>query len=1717
MIIARAPRWIFTILTVMLILWLTLAPQPLGEVKPMLFEGADKVVHAIMFGFLLFIIFFDKVRKGGRQGVSMRFVFLSGTGVIAFGIAIEYLQEWEGLGRSFDVLDIIADIIGIMLVMLSGLIYFVKKGWLRWLFRIVLGFLLVLILLPVSLYIPPIQTALKNIACRVLKDSSGMDISLDKLRVRFPIDVELQGMSLRDASGELIAKAKSANLAVKFLPLLKLDIDIEKLRLNDAYYKMISPDSSMILKIQAGYIEIDDKSSVDLKKNEVNVNHLKMERGRISLLMDVWKQKPQPESSDSASAPLHILLKDSEFKDVSFGMSMLPTIYRLSANLSDTKVKNAEIDLGNNCIRWEDIAILGGAVNYTAPTAEWVASHPAPPAIPSSGPPMTIKGEHIGIEGFRAIYAIQGVRPTNGFNPNYISFSDLSLELKNFYNQSAKLELPLVSLHGRERSGLTITEGRGLVAINENGLSFGDMDVHTLYSYLRGDADVPFALMEMKPNARIDVNLTARVGMPDIEAAMPTIKRFTKSLSTRNPLDIKLNAKGTLANLNVDNLDISLREIVELKGSGEIKNPLNLDRLTGSIKFFGALNDPRYFDKFLGKSGISLPSLRIDGEAKVNSGNYFADFRLITPVGRLAAEGSVGVNSERYELQAFVNNVDLGYFLRGSGLGQVTGGIKASGRGFNPEIAGTYTSAEVDLNSIVVNNQTLRNITGNVELQSDGNFQVNVNSWNPNVNLDLRGSGRINRTEYEFDIISDIRDLNIAALGWSKDKNEGHGEISARGKIDPSKMLFDVEMKVNNLDWSLGEHVINLPEAMTLKTQADANYMMVDINSLQSRMLFKCEAGFNSAIKSFSTVATELAVQIDKRDLKVDEISRRLPHFSLNVNALGGGLLKQLLTPYGLSLSALKAEFCNDSLIRGDVKAMGFNSETLSLDTMSLALRQRNKLLDYKLHVGNKPGTLDQFAQLNLNGYLGANRLGAFLTQKDIENRVGYKIGLTASMVDSIVSLHFTPLSLSIAYLPWELNEDNYIDYNIVSKKVDANLLAKSNESSILLQTEPNLKGNDELHMKLDHIKIEDFLNLSIFAPPVSGCVDSDLRVLYADGGLSGSGSVEMHDFIYNHIKVGDFNIGLKAAMDFKGFTNVSASMDVNHLPVAKVYARLQNDSTGLRPDSVGMALTRMPLSILNPFLDQNALLEGYLNGNMTMGGTFTKPLIDGYLSFDSVMAKIPIASSVLSFDNRPVEIEKSNVKFDEFKILGKNKNPLLLKGNVDLSNLSDIRFNLGLDGKNVQLVGTGAKDRSDVRGRLFIDLSSSLRGSMSRMDVRANLNILNTTDLFYNLGMAPQQMIYNQTSDVVKFLNFNDTAAVAKADSLESNFAMRVRAGLIISPGARFKIQLDQNEQDRIELQPTADLNYYQNFMGDARLSGSLTTGAGSVQYKVPMLGEKLFTFNPSSMVKWSGDLMTPSLNIIAYDDIRSNVSGDGGTRPVNFVVTLNVGGQLPNPTLSFELTSNDDMAIRNELQSMSADQRQTQAMNLLLYGQYMGMNSHTSGDNLNNIGSNMLYGFMESTLNQWASRAIKGVDLSFGIDQFEYGENGAVSTQTSYSYQVSKTLFNNRFKIQVGGNYSTDIAEDESIGQNLFNNVSAEYILRQGLSTNMLIKLFRHTGYESILEGEVTETGVGFVMKKKMQSIKSLFRRGKRIEADSNDSIVRNGSNIRNRRLAR
>ncbi len=442
---------------------------------------------------------------------------------------------------------------------------------------------------------------------------------------------------------------------------------------------------------------------------------------------------------------------------------------------------------------------------------------------------------------------------------------------------------------------------------------------------------------------------------------------------------------------------------------------------------------------------------------------------------------------------------------------------------------------------------------------------------------------------------------------------------------------------------------------------------------------------------------------------------------------------------------------------------------------------------------------------------------------------------------------------------------------------------------------------------------------------------------------------------------------------------------------------------------------------------------------------------------------------------------------FSDFEITAANSSPLSINGTVNARKFSDIRMDLGAQARNFQLLNSDKRSRADLYGKVFLDVDAKVKGPLSRLFISGDVDLLGTTDATYRLNMDPNALAAEEQSGVVRF---NDSTQVADADSIaESPLNMIINAGLVISPGTQVQVILSSNGTDKVELQPTADLHYRQNYMGDMTLNGTLTLGNGFVRYSVPVIGEKMFIFDPASTLRWNGPVANPILNITAFDEMKANVTSGSNSRLVNFIVTLHATDELNKLKASFDLSTNDDLTIQNELQSMSPDQRQTQAMNMLLYGQYIGANTKA---NVNS--GNALYGFLESRLNSMAAKYVRGVDLSFGINQYDRSVNGSRSTQTSYSYQVSKSLFNNRFKIRVGGNYSTDASPDENLAQNIVSDVSLEYIIRQTQTSNMSVRLFRHAGYESILEGEVIETGVGFVYKRRLDTLLNFFGFGRR-----------------------
>jgi hypothetical protein len=159
----------------------------------------------------------------------------------------------------------------------------------------------------------------------------------------------------------------------------------------------------------------------------------------------------------------------------------------------------------------------------------------------------------------------------------------------------------------------------------------------------------------------------------------------------------------------------------------------------------------------------------------------------------------------------------------------------------------------------------------------------------------------------------------------------------------------------------------------------------------------------------------------------------------------------------------------------------------------------------------------------------------------------------------------------------------------------------------------------------------------------------------------------------------------------------------------------------------------------------------------------------------------------------------------------------------------------------------------------------------------------------------------------------------------------------------------------------------------------------------------------------------------------------------------------------------------MQNLLTTLSAEERGKLAVALLTTGLYLGEGG------TGNLMNTALMSILQSQIDNISRDAFRTVDVSVGIEPLPDGMSG-VSTRTDYSFSIAKRLWNNRIRIIIGGSVTTSnerVEEDAVI-----DNISIEWRITP--VGNQYLRFFYDTNYESILEGEIRETGVGYGLKR-------------------------------------
>lgn len=1555
---------------------------------------------------------------------------------------------------------------------------------------ITLASLLVLLLtLPLCIYIPAIQRWGKNEICHYANQSTGMQLTIGELSLRFPFKLQIDDILLLASPGDTLLQSDKVQVGIAPAALLKGQVEVGEIALHGTLFHFASADSSLTLSARVEQFATRG-ARIDLKNSLVDLPSSRLQGGEVTL--DISNE--QPDTVESASAPLdwRISVGELDLSQIHYTMQMRPLIQQLDASIASASLRKGDIDLYRQHIEMAEVTLERGDYRYY-PGGNSDSNTTAPaesPADTTASTPWTVQVYQLRLHQNNALYALPAKIPQKGLDPGYLSLSGIEIAIDSLYNRGSEIRVPIRQLAFVERSGLAVTQTRGLFVMDSTGIALHDFKLQTALSEISAQVQAGSEIFNSSPEAPVEARLHARIAVGDLIALFPQYQNYTRGLLLSSALQSDITVSGTLGDLHLAQGDLNLPGTFTARTSGHLKNLPDANRLAGDLQWGVRLRESPFIAQFIPDSlrnCLHLPPTRFSGQARLSGSVVKSQARLATGDGSITLRASLNTKKESYRGNLHIDRFPLSAFLPHDSLGILSASIQVDGERYNPLDSLARITAHLDVDTAQYGGYLYSGLTLDARLNR-GRATGSITCTDPNLLTGLYLSGLISPRKYIFALSGDIH-TDLEALRLMTETCRISTSLALSGQAVPDEDSYRVALQLDKLSAQLPASHLQT-ESFLLTARIDSTQINTSIQNGDLDIRFHSAVGLTPFLARLDQTIPILASVQEKNRLDMATLHQALPPFTFNAKAKRDNLVQQYLKGMGMGFSQFCLDAGNDTLLNATSRIDRLSTGGIAIDTIQLSLferHEREERLYYSLQIGNKPGNLDQLASVVLNGFLSGNSTKLFCVQKNRQGQEGFRIGCQADFLDSLIQVSFFPKNPIIGFETWALNPDNFFAYHY-SNHFDANITLTHGDRHLIVTTLHDSPGHDlarqePLKVDISGMEIAPWLALSPFSPQIAGSISANLLVDFPQGGIGIGGNLGISEFYYGKQRVGDYNLNVDYRLDTLGRQEAKAALQVDEQEVMTLSGILDNQSSD--PISMQLSIDRFPLATVNPFLPSDmARLQGYLNGKMQVKGSTSAPQLDGYLQMEEAVATSKSMGASLNFPTDSIRIEQNVLQFEDYAITGANKNPLQIDGKIDFKDFAKINTDLHIFASAFQPVKAPRSSKATVYGSVIADMNMRINGPLDALKITGNVGLLTGTEVTYVMQDSPFAL-QQQENNIVTFVSFNDSTEVAETDTLpKSNvMGMDILVNINISPTVKMGVNLSPDGKNRIDLQGGGNLTYSMNTLGDSRFTGRYNLSGGFVRYNPPIIAEKLFSIQDGSFVSWNGNIADPQMSITAVETVRTTITEDDkNSRQVNFNISILIKNSLENLSVSFDLAAPEDLTLQNQLTSLTAEQRASQAMSLLIYNTYTGPGTSTSrGDLL----GNPLNSFLEKELNQWA-QGLKGIDLSFGINS--YTDASGINTRTDYSYRAAKSLFNNRVKVVIGGSLSPDDNADVNFKENFIDDISLEYYLNQ--RDNMYIKVFRHTGYESILEGEITQTGVGFVVKKRLGNLLELFR---------------------------
>jgi len=1496
-----------------------------------------------------------------------------------------------------------------------------KRKWIRRVSWILLTPVLLFVILMILLYIPPVQNLLRREVTAYASKATGMQIQVERIDLRFPLNLLVRGVEVIQQPDTLLS-LESLNVRVQAWPLVKGKVEVDEVTLSQVAFNSANLIEGMKIKGVLGRFFLQSHG-VDLSNELAVINQTELSDTHVQMLMNDTTTTPK---DTTASAPVNwkVDLHKLKLKNVSFSMQLPADSMRMAAHIGEAFINDAQADLKNQFYELKQFLLSGSSANYDTGAA----------------------------------------KPGEGFDASHIAVRDIRIGLDSLLYKGRDMNAVIRELSMNERSGLSITSLTGRAFSNDSIIRIPGIKLQTPHSEIDLSAQTYWELVNIPTTGRLSAGLNAYIGKEDVMLFAGGLPDSFKEAYPFRPLVVCAGTDGNLKQMQISRFTVDLPGAFSMKGGGILENladsltrsgTIGLDMITQNLNFLTALTGEAP------NGTIVIPdSMNLKARVELKGPEYKANLHLKQGQGSMGVNAELNTSTEAYAADLKIDNLQLHNFLPKDSIYELSLSADAKGRGLD-----------------VMSYRALAKLNLSLDQLHYARYQLS------NVHL----TGALKGALVTANLTSDN-----ALLKMTTD-----AEYNLAHRYPDGKVTVDVtQLDLHEL--GLMPQPMKRPLAFNLSAEARQNRVFTHLTSGDMKLNLSARSGVNPLISQSTHFMDVLMKQIDEKALNHAELREALPTAILSFSAGKENPLAYFLATKNISYHDVSMKFgtAPDWGINGKAAVHALKMDTLQLDTIFFTVKQDTTLMKLRAGVINGPKNPQFSFATTLTGEIRDRDAELLVDYKNGKGETGVLLGVNARPLfeghgkGNGIAFTLIPENPIVAFQRFHFNENHNWIYLHKNMRVYANVDMWDEEGmGFRVHSVPgDTVSLQNIDVEIRRIRLQEITSVLPYFPEITGLFSLEAHYIQTEKDLQLSAEASVDELTYERQRIGDVALGATWLPGEQGKQYLNAYLNHDQAEVLVADGKLVPTRTGKDSLEVNTTLEHFPLRVANVFIpDQMVTLFGDMDGNLNITGSTEQPLINGELVLDSVAVLSRQYGARFMFDNRPVQIKNNRLEFDKFAIYTTSKNPFTIDGYVDFRDMSCPMANLNMLAQNYTLLDAKRTRESLVYGKVFADFRATVKGPLDGLNMRGNVSLLGNTDVSYVLTDSPLT-VQDRLGSLVTFTSFSDTTTVVRQEVPTVSLGGLDMVMMVhIDPSVRVKVDLDASNDNRIELEGGGDLSMKYTPQGDLTLTGRYTLSGGLMKYALPVIAAKEFAIDNGSYVEWTGNPMDPMLNFKATDRIRASVSEgeNGGSRMVNFDVSVVVKNRLDNLSFAFDVAAPEDATVQNELTAMGAEERGKQALYIMVMKTYLGtgpIGGGGGGLGKLNMGS-ALTSVLSSQINSLMGN-LKNASLSVGVEDHDDSETG--SKRTDYSFRYSQRLFNNRFQIVIGGKVSQgENATNDA--ESFIDNISLEYRLDR--TGTRYIRLFYDKNYESVLEGEITETGVGIVLRKKLDKLSELF----------------------------